>query len=195
MVFRNHKYIFTCMVVYVYIYKCVHTNLGNDTVIRLVFTFRIVQLLRQSCIHQYIYTHIFVYAYRRRIFVVVGFRPRIHTCVWFVPLSQSYRKFQYVQRMSGPGSISAGFQWTGLTAAAFQEAFCATYLRINRDNDTVGQLVRIFRIARPLRASRTHQYTYTQKYDYTKYLHIYVYICIPTYQHGQGYGGTIGANF
>jgi len=45
-----------------------------------------------------------------RRFVAEGFRPQIHSFVWFVPLTQNKRTVRSGPLMSELGSISAGFQ-------------------------------------------------------------------------------------
>ena len=82
-------------------------------------------------------------------FMVVGCRPRkhtfvwLHTFVWFVPLTLTYRSFRFFlgavytyrfdffrvsyfpmcTQMGESGAISVGFRSTGLTPAGFKEAF------------------------------------------------------------------------
>jgi len=65
---------------------------------------------------------------RPRSFLVVGFRPRIHPCVWFLLL------------LSEPGWISAGFQWMWSSPVGFQEGFRAIiHKRFSHTNTQMRQ--------------------------------------------------------
>jgi len=60
---------------------------------------------------------------RSRSFLDAGFRPRIHSFVWFYTISSELTYFLIFTYLSEPGLISVGFQWGHKTLVARSQVF------------------------------------------------------------------------